>query len=73
MVEAAYKASPSWAAHQAELGAPPPRAPDDDPALPTAPYGQRYGQLLRANFRRTLVLQQVGGRRAGDGRVLQLG
>lgn len=24
-------------------------------------YGQRTGQLVRANFRRTLVLQQVGG------------
>ena len=36
MIEAAYRQTPAWAALEAELGAPPPRAPGDDPALPTA-------------------------------------
>lgn len=43
MVEAAFKLGPAWAALDAQLAAAPPRAPGDDPALPTTKRVQEWG------------------------------
>lgn len=57
MIEAAYKRSPQWEAVELRLAAPFDRAQADPTALPTTKYGQRLRELLRANLRRTVVLQ----------------
>ncbi|KAL4419611.1 hypothetical protein ABPG77_001665 [Micractinium sp. CCAP 211/92] len=57
MIEAEYKRSPQWAALQSVLDAPFDRATADPRALATKKYGQPRGELLRANFKRTVLLQ----------------
>ncbi|KAL4447582.1 hypothetical protein ABPG75_004801 [Micractinium tetrahymenae] len=57
MIEGAFKRSPQWGAVQAVLDSPFGRAAADPLALATKKYGQPRGELLRANFKRTVLLQ----------------